>query len=404
MTHRHRTDHPKSARTPAASGGTHTVLLVEDDTDLARAVVRALESTGAEITYARDGVIASEALMTKSFDLVVSDITLPGITGVELLRLVRAYDLDVPVILMTGNPTVETATEAVELGALQYLVKPVPIDQLRAAVARGIKLGQLARAKREALAAKTTGSWRLGDRAGLIVSFERALEGMRLVFQPIVDARGRKISAYEVLLRSSEPSLPDPASVLNAAERLDAVHHVGRRVRALAADAIRRLPSPDTLLFVNLHAADLIDPDLYDDDAPLGGHARRTVLEVTERASLEDLKDLGARAKRLRDAGFRIALDDLGAGYAGLTTFTVLEPEIVKLDMALVRNIGESVTKQRVVGSIIRLCRELSMRVVAEGVETAQELACVSELGCDFIQGYYIARPADAPLVDLVFS
>jgi EAL domain-containing protein (putative c-di-GMP-specific phosphodiesterase class I) len=400
----HPTDYPKRAHTPAASSGLHRVLLVEDDTDLARAVVRALEPTGAEITCAHDGVIASEALMTKSFDLVVSDINLPGITGVELLRLVRAYDLDVPVILMTGNPTVETATEAVELGALQYLVKPVPIDQLRAAVARGIKLGQLARAKREALAAKTTGSWRLGDRAGLIVSFERALEKMRLVFQPIVDARRRKLSAYEVLLRSSEPSLPDPASVLNAAERLDAVHHVGHRVRALAADAIRRLPSPDTLLFVNLHAADLTDPDLYDDDAPLSRYARRTVLEVTERASLEGLKDLGARAKRLRDAGFRIALDDLGAGYAGLTTLTVLEPEIVKLDMALVRNIGESVTKQRVVGSIIRLCRELSMRVVAEGVETAPELACVSELGCDLIQGYYIARPAEAPLADLVFS
>lgn len=396
------TDHPKSGRMPsAAAGRKHHVLLVEDDGDLARAVIRTIEPLGVEVTYACDGVIASEALMRQTFDLVLSDINLPGITGVELLRLVRAYDLDVPVILMTGNPTLETATEAVELGALQYLVKPTPMEELRAAVSRGLTLSQLARAKREALAEVNGGFWRLGDRAGLIVNFDRALERLRLVFQPIVESRRNSIYAYEVLLRSGEPSLPDPSSILDAAERLDALHHLGQRVRALAAEAYRLLPSPDCHLFVNLHAAELTDPDLYDGAAPLSQFARRTVLEVTERASLEGLSDLAARARRLREAGFRIALDDLGAGYAGLTTLTVLEPEVVKIDMALVRNIGESVTKQRVVGSIIRLCRELSMRVVAEGVETGRELSCVTELGCDLIQGYYIARPAEVPLLEV---
>lgn len=385
----------------AAADRKHHVLLVEDDSDLARAVTRTIEPLGIEVTYAPDGVIASEALMRQTFDLVLSDINLPGITGVELLRLVRAYDLDVPVILMTGNPTLETAREAVELGALQYLVKPVPMEELRTAVGRGLTLSQLARAKREALAEVNGGSWRLGDRAGLIVNFDRALERLRLVFQPIVESRKKSIFAYEVLLRSGEPSLPDPSAILDAAERLDAIHHLGQRVRALAAEAYRLLPSPECLLFVNLHAAELTDPDLYDGSAPLSQFARRTVLEVTERASLEGLSDLAARARRLREAGFRIALDDLGAGYAGLTTLTVLEPEVVKLDMALVRNIGESVTKQRVVGSIIRLCRELSMRVVAEGVETGRELTCVTELGCDLIQGFYIAKPSEVPLLDV---
>lgn len=382
--------------TPAPSL-TPKLLLVEDEVALARAFARALTQGGFEVTHAPDGVVASEALMMTSFDVVLSDIQLPGITGVDLLRLVRAYDLDVPVILMTGNPSVETAVQAVELGALQYLTKPISMDQLRGAVSRALTLGRLARAKREALADDAGGSKHIGDRAGLTVSFDRALETMRLAFQPIVDAKQGKTFAFEALLRSSEPSLPNPGAVLDAAERLDAVHHLGRRIRLLAARAFELLPSPDVLLFVNIHTAELADPELYADDSPLSAHARRVVLEVTERASLDSLTDVASRARRLRDAGFRIALDDMGAGYAGLTAFTTLEPEFVKLDMSLIRNIGQSITKQRVVQSMVQLCRELSMRVVAEGVETREELACVGELGCDLLQGYYLGRPMDSP-------
>src|SRR4051812_47785 len=207
----------------AAPTLTPKLLLVEDEPELARAFARALTQGGFEVTHAADGVVASDALMTKSFDVVLSDIHLPGITGVDLLRLVRAYDLDVPVILMTGSPSVETAAQAVELGALQYLTKPLSMDQLRAAVSRGLTLGRLARAKREALATDAGGSRHIGDRAGLTVSFDRALETMRLAFQPVVDVRQRNTVAFEALLRSSEPSLPNPGAVLDAAERLDAV-------------------------------------------------------------------------------------------------------------------------------------------------------------------------------------
>lgn len=393
-------EHPtKSLRTiPGEQTLTPRLLLVEDEASLARVISRVLTQAGFDVTHAPDGAVAAEALTTKSFDVVLSDITLPGATGVDLLRLVRVYDLDVPVILMTGNPTIETATQAVELGALQYLAKPVPLDQLQAAVGRALTLGQLARAKREALETVNEGTHhQIGDRAGLSVRFDRAVEGLRLAFQPIIDARQRKIVAYEMLLRSSEPSLPDPGAVLDAAERLDAVHHLGRHIRLLASRAFRLLPSPDMSLFVNLHAHELTDPDLYAGDAPLGEFARRVVLEITERASLESLSDITSRARRLRDLGYRIAVDDLGAGYAGLTTFTTLEPEVVKLDMSLVRNIGQSATKQRVVQSMIRLCREMSMRVVAEGIETREELACIGDLGCDLLQGYYLGKPADSP-------
>jgi EAL domain-containing protein (putative c-di-GMP-specific phosphodiesterase class I) len=91
--------------------------------------------------------------------------------------------------------------------------------------------------------------------------------------------------------------------------------------------------------------------------------------------------------------GFRIAVDDLGAGYAGLTSFAMLEPELVKLDMTLVRDIDRSPTKQKLVRSVAGLCKELGMMVVGEGVETAAERDVLISCGCDLLQGYLFAKP-----------
>jgi len=91
--------------------------------------------------------------------------------------------------------------------------------------------------------------------------------------------------------------------------------------------------------------------------------------------------------------GFRIAIDDLGAGYAGLTSFATLEPEFVKLDMSLVRDVHKSPMKEKLVGSITSLCKELGMMVVAEGVETPLERDMLVALGCDLLQGYLLAMP-----------
>jgi EAL domain-containing protein (putative c-di-GMP-specific phosphodiesterase class I) len=89
-------------------------------------------------------------------------------------------------------------------------------------------------------------------------------------------------------------------------------------------------------------------------------------------------------------------VDTLGAGYAGLTSFATLDPDIVKLDMNLVRGIEGSAVKRKLVGSVAVLCREMEMLVVAEGVETVAERDVLTELGCDLFQGFLFARPASA--------
>jgi EAL domain-containing protein (putative c-di-GMP-specific phosphodiesterase class I) len=89
-----------------------------------------------------------------------------------------------------------------------------------------------------------------------------------------------------------------------------------------------------------------------------------------------------------------VAIDDLGAGYAGLSYFALLTPEVVKLDITLVRNIHSEEIKRKLVGSLTSLCKELGMLVVAEGVETAEERDATMELGCDLLQGFFFAKPA----------
>ena len=103
--------------------------------------------------------------------------------------------------------------------------------------------------------------------------------------------------------------------------------------------------------------------------------------------------DVQDKVALLRELGFKIALDDLGAGYAGLTSFTQLEPEFVKLDMSLVRGIHETPAKRKIVGSMVELCHDMDQQIVAEGIESAQERDVLVELGCDLLQGYLFAKP-----------
>jgi EAL domain-containing protein (putative c-di-GMP-specific phosphodiesterase class I) len=216
-----------------------------------------------------------------------------------------------------------------------------------------------------------------------------------VAYQPIVHAQTGRIFGYEALLRSREETLPNPGAVLEVAERLDQLDRLGRAVRAKAAQGMVDA-NPDALLFVNLHTTDLLDPQLLDGDSPLTRIAHRVVLEITERSSIDKIKDVRDRVARLRQLGFKIAVDDLGAGYAGLTSFALLEPEIVKLDMSLIRNVHRSATRQKLIQSMTSLCKDMGMMVVGEGVESHEEKDALIGLGCDLLQGYLLAKPGPA--------
>ena len=368
------------------------VLLVDDERSIARAYARSLGDAGFEVVCAYDGQEAAESARHQRFDVIVSDITMPQMSGLELLRAVREHDLDVPFVLMTGGPAVESAVRAVEYGALRYLIKPIDTRELEEVVARAVRLHQIARVKRDALEMFQLDGKKLGDRAGLEARFAVALDSLWIAYQPIISWSRRTTFAWEALVRNEEPTLRSPPDLFEAAERLGRVQDLGRTVRDRVAQTLDRYPIPG-LLFINLHAMELDDDSLLDAAAPLSQHAAKVVLEVTERAPLEQITDATARVAALRALGYRIAVDDLGAGYAGLTSFAHLEPEVVKVDMSLIRGIDQSPLKQKLLGSIVALCRDLGIEIIAEGIETAAERDALIRLGGDLCQGYLFARP-----------
>jgi EAL domain-containing protein (putative c-di-GMP-specific phosphodiesterase class I) len=249
----------------------------------------------------------------------------------------------------------------------------------------------MARVKREYVEEYGSSTFRVGDRAGITATLERALRSLWVAYQPIVYAHNGAPFAYEALMRSNEPDLPNPQAVLKAAERVDRLRDLGGTMRRLSA--LDLAATQQSIFFVNLHPEDLLDEALYEESSPLTAFAPRVVLEVTERASLEHISNLRDRVARLRGLGFRIALDDLGAGYAGLTSFTQLEPEFVKLDMELIRDIHQNDMKRKIVRSMVALCHDMGKSIIAEGVEVQEERQVLVDLECDLLQGYLLGRP-----------
>ena len=368
------------------------VLIVDDEPITARGYARALTGAGYSVTIAGAGREGATLARGKRYDAIVSDIAMPDMDGLALLRDIRQTDLDVPMIFMTGSPALETALEAIEYGAFRYLLKPVPLDKILEVVHRAVAMHKLALVRREAAMMTELEGKQIGDRAGLEARFTSAVEKLWVAAQPIVSWSGRSVFAYETLLRTDEPTLRSPLDFFDAAERLGKAAELGRIIRRHVAGILGGV-RPAGHIFVNLHPADLEDPELYADEGALTPFAGQVVLEITERAALDGIHELSSRVTRLRSLGYRIAIDDLGAGYAGLTSFAQLEPEVVKVDMSLVRGIDNSPVKQKLVRSIIALCTELGIQLVAEGIETPAERDALIALGGDLCQGYLFARP-----------
>lgn len=368
------------------------VLVVDDELGLRAAYLRILTAAG----FAVDSCESAEGVVERMrrgerYVAIVTDLVMPGMDGVDLLPVVRQFDADVPVIILTGRPSLRSTIAAVEHQSFRYLLKPVTPQMLSETVRAAAATYQLAILKRRALEVCESEGWRC-DAGSLQDCFESALRHLYMVYQPIVPALGGTFG-FEALVRTEEVAIRGPEQLLAAAERLGRLQELGRTIRSRVAAEIVRAPK-DSVLFVNLHASDLADPELYSADSALSQHASRVVLEVTERKSLTGVTDMPERLTQLRKLGYRIALDDLGAGYAGLSCFNMLNPDIVKLDMSLIRDIDTLPRKRALVQSMIRVCqRDLGMHVVCEGVETAGELATLVSLEPALLQGYLFARP-----------
>jgi EAL domain-containing protein (putative c-di-GMP-specific phosphodiesterase class I) len=368
------------------------VLVVDDEAGLRTAYIRILTAAGFEVDSCESAEAVVERLRRgERYVVIVTDLVMTGMHGVDLLPVLRQFDADVPVIILTGRPSLRSTIAAVEHHSFRYLVKPVAPQVLSEAVRAAAAMHQLATLKRRALEVCENEGWRT-EAGSLEERFDSALDQLFMVYQPIVPTSGATFG-FEALVRTGEAAFRSPDQLFAAAERLGRVQELGRLIRLRVSSQIVQAPE-ECALFVNLHASDLADPELYSPESALSQHASRVVLEITERKSLDGVSDMAKRLIDLRKMGYRIAIDDLGAGYAGLSCFSALEPDIVKLDMSLIRDIDTLPRKRALVESMIRVCqRDLGMQVVCEGVETLAERDVLIELGAPLLQGYLFARP-----------
>jgi EAL domain-containing protein (putative c-di-GMP-specific phosphodiesterase class I) len=353
------------------------------------ALARLLEHAGFAPLTAGSVDEAKRILADETIDVIVSDINMPGSSGLQFLADVRDQDASLPFILMTAAPQLESAILAVNLGAFRYLMKPVDLAELEATVRKAGLARSFARLQKEALDAVRSEDAARATASRLV---DEAMAGLWMAWQPITSHKGTQLFAFEALLRSDEPQLSNPEVFVTSAQRIERGRELSRRIRARVAESIQGFPD-GALALVNIVAEDLADPDLVDPAAPLSAHASRVVLEITERTKLDASLNLPTRVKQLRAMGYRLAVDDLGAGYSGLSSITQLEPSIVKLDMSLIRDIHESMTRRAVVASMVILCQSMNIQIIAEGVEKVEEAAALWDLGIELTQGYLFGRP-----------
>lgn len=374
---------------PSSDRHTASILAVDDDPDMLRLLGSALGRAGYRTHDAQSGIEALAILQKERVDAVITDLAMPGMSGLEFVRHVRDRDPELPILVITGAPAIDSAIESIDVGVFRYLTKPITPAEIVRATSDAVHARALAQARRAAYSHVVNTSPSEPSRETLL----HALETAWLAAQPIVQLEEQRVVAYEVLLRTKSTELPHPGAVFGAAEALGMVPTVARVIRKHAVTVAEQLPE-GTLLFLNLHPLELLDDSLFQSSSPLSLQADRIILEMTERTSLESIPDARSRVAALKELGFGIALDDMGAGYAGLTSFAMLEPEYVKIDLGLVRNVDTEPMKQTLIRTIVRLTQEVGIDVIAEGVETKAEAEALRQIGCTLLQGYFFARPA----------
>jgi EAL domain-containing protein (putative c-di-GMP-specific phosphodiesterase class I) len=238
------------------------------------------------------------------------------------------------------------------------------------------------------------------SRAGQLVE---TLGGfLTCAFQPIFDAASGDIFAYEGLLRTTPGApLTSPDQIFSIARAAELLPHADlaarRTVIARAAEA-----GITQHLFINFCPSAVYDPasclrSTIEALDAAGFRRDRVVFEVVESDEVKDHDYLLSILRSYRNAGFKVALDDLGAGFASLNLLHALRPDIIKLDIALVRDVDRDPFKGVLAKKLIEAAHDLGITVVAEGIETATELQWLIENGAQLLQGFYLGRPAVLP-------
>ena len=367
------------------------ILLVYENPATPETLRRELGPLSCEILAAKSSEDALNLLNAKPFDVIVQEgVENPDAATRFLSQVKEDYPDTVRVLLGRDREVRANIAEICEAEVFRF----VSAGKIHDPVVSAVQASLLRR--------KETANfwrWKEHDEVDLRqknLNLDEAIKSLYMVWQPVFLAKDRRATAFEALVRTQGSFIKDPGTLISTAVDTGRLNEVERLIRLKIGMTMPQL-SDGIDVFLNIHPHSLMDEQLLSGRERIASFASRVVIEITEHTALEEIDDVWGRIRRLRDIGYRIALDDMGAGFAGLKSFVTLKPDIVKFDMDLVQSVNDSPTCAKLLGSMIALCDELGVVTVGEGVETQEQEDSLREMGCQLLQGYLLGRPQEAP-------
>lgn len=386
-----------------------TLLIVDDEPQVRKLLETLLQHEGYQTLSAASGEEALQLVAQQPPDLILLDIMMPGMDGYEVASQLKGDETTagIPIIMLSALSDPSARVCGLETGAEEFISKPVERVELWLRVRNLLRLktrGDLANKSRE-LSLRQTGM-NVHDLArqdlenALRLAVER--EEFSVHYQPKVEVANGHICALEALLRWERPNYGAvfPAVFVPVLESIGLIAPVGRWVIDTVCQQIaewQRGAIGAVEVSVNVSGHQLIEGDLIADIARLlaqnGVEPRWLEVELTESSLMENTQHTIASLQRLHAMGVKIAIDDFGTGYSSLAYLRRFPIDTLKIDIAFIREVTSNPQDAAITRTIIELAHSLSLRVVAEGVETQAQMAFLKDAGCDQIQGYLFSRP-----------
>jgi EAL domain-containing protein (putative c-di-GMP-specific phosphodiesterase class I)/CheY-like chemotaxis protein len=364
------------------------ILVVDDDAGLRDVLRSILERVGHAVDTAADGTEALARTLSSDYDAAIVDYQIPVPNGLEVLNRLREVQPKCVRLLMSGTLDIPVIVEAVNRGEIARVI-PKPFDRQHILEALDGAIEGRARLREVYIESLREGF----DQQRRQLEECLSSNALTLALQPIVRAVDHQVMGYEALLRSTHAGFDSPLAVIAAAEAHRMLGRLADQVAECVARVLAVMPS-EASLFINAHPAELNDIEQVRRRLePLGQYASRVVVEITERADVLQIMNWRHAVEFLTGAGFRIAVDDLGAGYNSLSVLAELHASFVKVDMTIARGIDSDRRKQRLCELLVSVAKATQAQLIVEGIETQAEAATVTRLGADLLQGYLFGRP-----------
>ncbi len=226
-------------------------------------------------------------------------------------------------------------------------------------------------------------------------------------FQPIYNANSGSIFGFEALTRIKDKSNYSIENLFKRAIETNVISQLELKIREIAISSIKRasLDYKNNFLFLNLTPEVLVDPTHnvgYTDKLAdfYGLSKEKIVFEITEESAIKNFSLFKEAVDYYKKRGYKIAIDDFGAGYCGLKMLSIIEPDFLKIDKHFISQITENPIKQYIVESIITIAHKMGIKVIAEGIETEEELNTIINMDADLLQGFLLGRPSHQPSQD----